>query len=377
MTKRALLSVHDKGGLPAFGRGLVRLGYELYSTGGTMRELEEASVDVRPIADLTGLPEMLGGRMKTLHPGVHGGILARRDDPTHLAALEQHHLSTIDLVCVNLTPFAETAARPSVVFDDVLEQIDVGGPAMIRSAAKNHQSVIVIVRPERYSEVLMTLGRDADLDEDFRRRLAAEAFAHTAAYDARIATWLRRDEAFPTDLVIAGSLAQHLRYGENPHQAAAFYRLGPDVGGLGSARQLQGAELSFNNLLDAASAFSLAREFERPAAAIVKHTNPCGVAVARSLQEAYGAAYDCDRASALEGVVAVNRPLDRTTAERIASIVVEVVIAPSVDDDAVELLAQKPKVRLLAAGPVRTQGLDIRSMPGGFLAQTWDRRGFD
>ena len=377
MTRRAILSVHDKAGLPAFGRGLARMGYELYSTGGTLRTLEEAAVDVRPITDLTGMPEMLGGRMKTLHPGVHGGILAKRDDPAQLASLEQQHLRTIDLVCVNLSPFAETAARPSVPYDDVVERIDVGGPGLIRSAAKNHRSVIVVVRPERYSEILMTLGREGDLDPDFRRRLAAEAFAQTAAYDARIASWLRREDPFPPDLVIAGQLAQHLRYGENPHQQAAFYRLGPDTGGLGSARQLQGAELSFNNLQDAAVAFAVAREFQRPAAAIVKHTNPCGVAVAHSLQEAYANAYDCDRESAVEGVVAMNRPLDRATAERIAPIVVEVVLAPSVDEDAAAVLAEKSKVRVLAAGPVRTPGMDVRAGPGGFLVQTWDRRGFD
>ncbi|MGH7920118.1 MAG: bifunctional phosphoribosylaminoimidazolecarboxamide formyltransferase/IMP cyclohydrolase [Candidatus Dormibacteraceae bacterium] len=377
MPKRAVLSVSDKGGLPAFARGLVRLGYELFSTGGTRRALEEASVDSRPVSDLTGFPEILAGRIKTMHPGVHGGLVARRDDAVDVAALEQHHLPTIDLVCVNLAPFAEVAARPSVDVDEVLDQIDIGGPAVIRSAASNFRSVIVLVRPERYSEVLSRLNRDGELEEDFRWRLAAEAFAHTAAYDARIANWLRRDEAFPIDLVIAGSLAQHLRYGENPHQQGAFYRLGPEPGGLGSARQLQGAELSFNNLQDAAAASSLVREFDRPAAAIVKHMSPCGVALSGTLVEAYGKALACDERAAPGGVVALNRPLDAPTAEQIATILVEVVIAPSVDEEALEVLSHQPKVRLLAAGPVRQPGLDVRAMGGGFLAQTWDQAGFD
>lgn len=375
--KRAILSVNDKGGLPAFARGLTRLGYELYSTGGTRRALDEASVDSDPVSDLTGFPEMLGGRIKTLHPAVHGGLVARRDNAIEMEALEQHRLPTIDLVCVNLAPIAELAARPGMDVDEALDMVDIGGPALIRSAASNYRSVIVIVRPERYTEVLTYLNREGDLEEDFRRRLAAEAFAHAAAYDARLAGWLRRDEAFPIDLVIAGSLAQHLRYGENPHQQAAFYRLGPEPGGIGSARQLQGAELSFNNIQDAAAAASLVREFDRPAAAIIKHTNPCGVATAGTLADAYRKALDCDRTAAVGGVVALNRPLDAATAEAVVNILIEVVIAPSVDDSALRVLARQPKVRLLAAGPVRQPGLDVRAMGGGFLAQTWDGSGFD
>lgn len=375
--KRAILSVNDKGGLPAFARGLTRLGYELYSTGGTRRALDEASVDSDPVSDLTGFPEMLGGRIKTLHPAVHGGLVARRDNAIEMEALEQHRLPTIDLVCVNLAPIAELAARPGMDVDEALDMVDIGGPALIRSAASNYRSVIVIVRPERYTEVLTYLNREGDLEEDFRRRLAAEAFAHAAAYDARLAGWLRRDEAFPIDLVIAGSLAQHLRYGENPHQQAAFYRLGPEPGGIGSARQLQGAELSFNNIQDAAAAASLVREFDRPAAAIIKHTNPCGVATAGTLADAYRKALDCDRTAAVGGVVALNRPLDAATAEAVVNILIEVVIAPSVDDSALQVLARQPKVRLLAAGPVRQPGLDVRAMGGGFLAQTWDGSGFD
>lgn len=375
--KRAILSVNDKGGLPAFARGLARLGYELYSTGGTRRALDEASVDSRSVSDLTGFPEMLGGRIKTLHPALHGGLVARRDNGAEMATLDQYRLPTIDLVCVNLAPIADLTTRPGIDIDEALDTVDIGGPALIRSAASNYRSVIVIVRPERYTEVLTYLTREGDLEEDFRRRLAAEAFAHAAAYDARLASWLRRDEAFPIDLVIAGSLAQHLRYGENPHQQAAFYRLGPEPGGLGSARQLQGAELSFNNIQDGAAAASLVREFDRPAAAIIRHANPCGVATAGTLADAYRKALDCDRAGAVGGVVALNRPLDAATAEQVVNILIEVVIAPSVDDSALRLLARQPKVRLLAAGPVRQQGLDVRAMGGGFLAQTWDQAGFD
>ena len=376
---RALLSVSNKAGLPAFARGLARLGYELYSTGGTMRALHDASIDVRSVSELTGFPEIMDGRVKTLHPGVHGGLLARRDDPAHMAALEEHGLKTIDLLCVNLYPFVETAAS-GAPFEEVVEQIDIGGPAMVRAAAKNHEGVVVVVRPERYTEVLQAL-QSGGMSRELRRRLAAEAYGHTAAYDAQIAAWLRTQletaAEFPAELAIAGTLAQPLRYGENPHQEAAFYRVGPDPGGLGSARQLQGVELSFNNIQDAAAAYALVNEYERPAAAIIKHMNPCGLAVGETLAEAYRRAYECDTVSAYGGVVALNQPLDRETAEQIAAIFVEVVVAPEVDPAAAEALARKQKTRVLEAGPVRAAGLDIRSVPGGFLAQTWDGAGFD
>ncbi len=376
MPKRALLSVSNKAGLPAFARGLVRLGYEIYSTGGTLRVLEESAIDAQPVSELTGFPEIMDGRVKTLHPGVHGGLLARRDDPEHMRALEQHGLKTIDLLSVNLYPFAQTAVR-GAEFGEVIEQIDVGGPAMVRAAAKNHTAVLVVVRPERYGEVLSALA-DGEPQPDFRRRLAAEAFAHTAAYDAQVSTWLQDPEAgFPAELAVAGVLAQPLRYGENPHQRAAFYRVGDDPGGLGSARQLQGLDLSFNNIQDADAALALVAEFERPAAAIVKHTNPCGLAVAETLAEAYGSAFECDRASAFGGVVALNRPLDRATAEQIATIFVEVVVAPEVAEGALAVLAARSKMRVLEAPPLRNHGLDIRSVAGGFLAQSWDGRGFD
>jgi phosphoribosylaminoimidazolecarboxamide formyltransferase / IMP cyclohydrolase len=378
-SKKALLSVSNKAGLPAFARGLTRLGFELYSTGGTMKALEEASIEVQPVSGLTGFPEILDGRVKTLHPAVHAGLLARRDLPEHVESLSEHGFHAIDLVCVNLYPFAETAVRPDAAFEEVIEQIDVGGPAMLRAAAKNHADVIVVVRPERYSEVLNAIGADG-VSVDLRRTLAAEAFAHTAACDTQIAAWLRGwspEEEFPAELSLAGSLAQHLRYGENPHQRAAFYRVGPEPGGLGSALLLQGTELSYNNIQDAAAAYEAVNEFTKPAAVIVKHTNPCGLAVADHLAEAYRKAYECDTTSAFGGVVALNRELDAATAERIVEIFLEVVVAPTVTDAAREILARKAKLRLLQAPARGTEELQVRTVPGGFLAQSRDGRGFD
>ncbi|HXM55448.1 MAG TPA: bifunctional phosphoribosylaminoimidazolecarboxamide formyltransferase/IMP cyclohydrolase [Candidatus Dormibacteraeota bacterium] len=380
MPKRALLSVSNKGGLPAFARGLARLGYELYSTGATQRALEEASLDVHPVSELTDFPEILGGRLKTLHPGVHGGLLARRGVPEDVQQLEVLGLRPIDLLCVNLYPFADSLARPGTGFSELLEQIDVGGVAMVRAAAKNHADVIVVVRPERYSEVLTAL-QDGRMDDMLRRRLAAEAFAHTAVYDSQIAVWLQTavsegPAGFPPELSVGGQLARPLRYGENPHQSAAFYRLGPDPGGLGSARQLQGPELSYNNIQDAAAAYDLVAEFARPAVAIIKHTNPCGLALADDLATAYQRAYESDPQSAFGGVVAVNRLLDVPTAERIIAVKTDVVLAPALAPDAVEVLERRKGLRVLEVGPVRARGLQVRSVPGGFLAQDWDDRGF-
>jgi phosphoribosylaminoimidazolecarboxamide formyltransferase/IMP cyclohydrolase len=380
LPKRALLSVSNKAGLPAFARGLARLGYELYSTGATRRALEEASLDVLPVSDLTGFPEILGGRVKTLHPGVHAGLLARRDNPEDLLQVEAHHLKLIDLLCVNLYPFAETLARPGAGFAEVLDQIDVGGVAMARAAAKNHAHVVVVVRPERYSEVLNAL-QEGRTDGDLRRRLGAEAFAHTAAYDAQIAAWLQASIGegsgpFPPELTLAGQLARPLRYGENPHQVAAFYRLGADPGGLGSARQLQGPELSYNNIQDASAAYELVAELGRPAAAIIKHTSPCGLAIADDLSTAYQRAFDCDPRSAFGGVVAVNRLLDVRTAEQIVDVKTDVLLAPGLAPDAAEVLERRKGLRVLEVGPVRSRGVQVRSVPGGFLAQSWDDRGF-
>jgi phosphoribosylaminoimidazolecarboxamide formyltransferase/IMP cyclohydrolase len=376
----ALLSVSDKAGLPGFARGLRRLGFDLYATGSTHQALTDASVDAHPVTDLTGFPEMMDGRIKTLHPGVHAGLLARRDKPEHMEALRQHGLKAIDLVCCNLYPFVETVSRQGVTFAEAVEQIDIGGPAMIRAAAKNHESVIVVVRPERYTQILDELHAGGP-DREARRRLAAEAFAHTAAYDTWIAAYMRDGEArgFPSEISFAGRLAQPLKYGENEHQQAAFYRNGPDSGGLSGGRQIQGKELGFNNIQDASAGMQLVNDFSRPAAAIIKHTNPCGLAVADDIASAYRAAYECDAVSAFGGIVAVNRPLDRTTAEQIVQIVTHVVIAPEVLDEAIEVLARRKTMIVLVATPPRDGLLDfdVRSVPGGFLIQDWDRAGFD
>jgi len=376
----ALLSVSDKTGVAGFARGLQRLGYELFATGTTMQVLQDAGLDVQPVSDLTGFPEMMDGRVKTLHPGVHAGILARRDRPEHISALAEHGLRQIDLVCCNLYPFVETVLRDGVTFEQAVEQIDIGGPAMIRAAAKNHVSVVVVVRPNRYSDVLGALN-EGTLDEAGRKRLAAEAYAHTSAYDAWIAAYLRREggNGFPPEISIAGLLAQPLKYGENEHQKAAFYRLGPDPGGLGGAEQVQGAAPGFNNIQDASAAIKLVMDYEDPAAAIVKHMNPCGLAVAADLVTAYLKAYECDRVSAFGGIVAVNRPLDRATAEQIVQIVTHVVIAPEVMAEAKDVLARRKNMIVLAASPPRGDlfDYDVRSVEGGFLVQEWDRARFD
>ena len=370
----ALLSVSDKTGLATFARGLDRLGYELFATGSTLQAIADAGVPVRPVSDLTGFPEMMDGRIKTLHPGVHAGILARRDRPEHLASLEEHGLRQIDVVCCNLYPFVSTVLKPDVTFEEAVEQIDIGGPTMIRAAAKNHQSVVVVVRPERYSEVLSALS-EGTLDGASRRRFAAEAFAHTSAYDAWIAAYMRGHDGFPTEITIAGQLAQKLKYGENEHQEAAFYRLGPSAGGVGGATQVQGGAPGFNNLQDASAAIQLVADYERPAAAIIKHMNPCGLAVSDDITTAYRLAYECDKVSAFGGVVALNRPLDRPTAEQIVQIVTHVVVAPKVADDARGVLARRRSMVVLEVDPAHG-GLfdyDVRSVPGGLLVQQWDR----
>jgi phosphoribosylaminoimidazolecarboxamide formyltransferase / IMP cyclohydrolase len=376
----AILSVSEKTGLAPFARGLRRLGYDLFATGSTLQALHDAAIEAEPVSDLTGFPEMLDGRIKTLHPGVHAGILARRDRPEHLEALTAHGLREIDLVCVNLYPFVDTVLRADATFAEAVEQIDIGGPAMIRAAAKNHASVVVVVRPQRYTEVLGALN-EGTLDAAMRKRLAAEAFAHTSAYDAWIAAYLRKQDGngFPAEITLAGLLAQPLKYGENEHQKAAFYRLGLGAGGIGEAQQVQGAAPGFNNIQDASAAISLVMDYEQPAATIVKHMNPCGLAVAEDLATAYRLAYECDKVSAFGGIVAVNRPLDRATAEQIVQIVTHVVVAPEVLDEARDTLARRKNMIVLAT-PAATPGFfdyEVRSVPGGFLVQDWDRERFD
>ena len=377
---RALLSVSDKTGLVDLGHALARRGVELVSTGGTARALREAGLAVRDVAEVTGFPEMMDGRVKTLHPMVHGGLLALRDNPDHVAAMETHGIGPIDLLVVNLYPFEETVAAGGD-YDACVENIDIGGPAMIRAAAKNHAFVNVVVDVEDYPALLAELdAQDGHTRRAFRQRLAQAAYARTAAYDAAVSTWMAdaSEEPAPRRRAFAGTLAQTLRYGENPHQAAAFYTDGSDRPGVATARQVQGKELSYNNINDTDAAFELVSEFnpgEGPACAIIKHANPCGVARASTLLDAYKAAFDCDRTSAFGGIIALNQPLDAATAEEIAGIFTEVVIAPGADEAALGIFAKKKNLRLLLTGGLAdpaAPGRMIRQVAGGYLVQDKD-----
>jgi phosphoribosylaminoimidazolecarboxamide formyltransferase/IMP cyclohydrolase len=377
--RRALLSVSDKTGLIEFGRALSGFGIEILSTGGTYKALKDAGVAVKEVAEHTGFPEMMDGRVKTLHPTIHGGILALRDHADHKAAMEKHNIPPIDLVVVNLYPFAATVAK-GADFATCIENIDIGGPAMIRSAAKNHGFVNVVVDVADYGAVIEALTANSGAtDLKLRRRLAAKAYAHTGAYDGMIATWFARQngEAFPPTLLLSAERKQTLRYGENPHQDAAFYTVAGDRRpGVASAVQVQGKELSYNNLNDTDAAFELVSEFsDRPTIAIIKHANPCGVATADSLSSAWDAALRCDPVSAFGGIVAMNRRLDRATAEKIGSIFTEVIVAPEADEDAKAFLAAKKNLRLLLTGgmadPV-APGWFVKSVSGGYLVQTRD-----
>ncbi len=378
---RALISVSDKTGLIELGQALARHGVEILSTGGTARALRDAGLVVKDVSEHTGFPEMMDGRVKTLHPKVHGGLLALRDHPEHKAAMDAHGIGPIDLVVVNLYPFAQTVAR-GAERDEVIENIDIGGPSMVRSAAKNHGYVAIVTDPADYPEVMRELdGAAGATSYALRKRLAAKAFSATAEYDAAIATWFQtvdQGEAFPATLPIVGKRGASLRYGENPHQSAAFY-LPSDgaVRGVGQAQQLQGKELSYNNLNDADGALDLISEFRDglPAIAIIKHANPCGVATGTSLAEAYEKALACDPVSAFGGIIAANRPLDAETARAVTGIFTEVVIAPDADEEARAIFAAKKNLRLLLTGelpdPAR-QGLTIKSIIGGYLVQSRD-----
>ena len=374
---RALLSVSDKTGLVPFARALAELGVALISTGGTARTLADAGLKVADVAAVTGFAEMLDGRVKTLHPAIHGGILARRDLAAHRAALEAHAIAPIDLVVVNLYPFAATVAR-GAPFEECIENIDIGGPSLIRGAAKNHDFVTIVTDPADYDAVLAEMRAQGGATSlALRRRLAGTAYARTAAYDAAIAQWFAaaRDETFPATLAVAGERAQLLRYGENPHQEAALYVGGERRPGVAGARQVQGKELSYNNLNDTDAAYELVAEFAAPAVAIIKHANPCGVATADDLATAYAKALACDSVSAFGGIIAVNRPLDARTAEAIGKLFVEVVIAPAIAPEAQAALARKTALRLLVADglpdPARP-GVTLRSLAGGYLLQTRD-----
>jgi phosphoribosylaminoimidazolecarboxamide formyltransferase/IMP cyclohydrolase len=378
--RRALLSVSDKSGVVELASRLAKGGVELVSTGGTARALRDAGLAVRDVSDLTGFPEMMDGRVKTLHPVVHGGLLAVRDDPHHAAAMDAHEIGAIDLLIVNLYPFEETVAR-GAGRDEIIENIDIGGPAMIRSGSKNHAYVTIVTDPADYPALLDELAQHGATSLAFRRQMAAKAFSATAAYDSMISQWFAfadQGQTFPAMLAITGRLATPLRYGENPHQQAALYTpVGPHTRGLPQAEQLQGKELSYNNYNDADAALELLAEFAGgdPAVVIVKHANPCGVAQADTLLAAWQAALACDSVSAFGGIVACNRPLDGPTAAAICEIFTEVVVAPGADDAARAAFAAKKNLRLLLVDDLpdaRRGGLQVKPIAGGLLVQTRD-----
>ena len=377
---RALLSVSDKTGLVALARALAARGVELLSTGGSARTLRDAGLDVKDVAEVTGFPEMMDGRVKTLHPAVHGGLLALRDNDAHVAAMKDHGIGAIDLLVVNLYPFEETVAK-GADYDTCIENIDIGGPAMIRAAAKNHAFVSVVTDVEDYDALLAELETHSGRTTlAFRQRLAQTAYARTAAYDAAVSTWMAGaiGQDTPRRRAFAGTLAQTLRYGENPHQQASFYTDGTARPGVATAVQHQGKELSYNNINDTDAAFELVSEFaaaDGPACAIIKHANPSGVARGATLRDAYVKAFDCDRTSAFGGIVALNQPLDAATAEEIVQIFTEVVIAPSASDEAKAIFAAKKNLRLLTTGAMadpRAAMLTYRQVSGGLLVQDKD-----
>ena len=378
--RRALISLSDKSGLEQLAAALGRAGVEIVSTGGTAAKLRELGASVRDISDLTGFPEMMDGRVKTLHPKVHGGLLAVRDNADHVAAMDEHGIGAIDLVVVNLYPFEATVAK-GAARDEIIENIDIGGPSMVRSAAKNHDHVAIVTDPADYAALVEQIERQGGTDLEFRRMLAAKAYARTAAYDSMIASWFAfadQRQAYPDTRFIVGKKAQELRYGENPHQKAALYLpMGPSTPGVAQARQVQGKELSYNNLNDANAALELAAEFRDgpPTVVIVKHANPCGVASGESLLDAWNDALACDSVSAFGGIVAVNRKLDGPTAEAICDIFTEVVVAPDADEAALAAFARKKNLRLLLTGslpdPARG-GQTVAVIAGGLLLQDRD-----
>ncbi|GAU82298.1 bifunctional phosphoribosylaminoimidazolecarboxamide formyltransferase/IMP cyclohydrolase [Bosea sp. BIWAKO-01] len=378
--ERALLSVSDKTGLIEFARALHRLGIALVSTGGTAKAIAEAGLPVTDVSDLTGFPEMMDGRVKTLHPKVHGGLLAIRSHPEHQASMLGHGIAPIDLLVVNLYPFEATVAAGRA-YDDCIENIDIGGPAMIRAAAKNHNDVAVVVDASDYAAVLGELeSQKGATTRTLRRKLAQKAYARTAAYDAAISNWFANElaETSPAYRALGGGLAETLRYGENPHQWAAFYRTPEQRPGVATARQVQGKQLSYNNINDTDAAFECVAEFDPAVSAacvIVKHANPCGVASGSSLLEAYEKALACDPVSAFGGIVALNRRLDAQAARKIVEVFTEVIIAPEADDEAIAMIAAKKNLRLLLTGGLpdpRGGGLSLRTVSGGFLAQARD-----
>ncbi len=373
--KKALISVSDKEGLLEFAKGLVELDYEIISTGGTASFLKQGNISVIEASTITGFPEILDGRVKTLHPKIHGGILARRTEE-HLAILAEHSIPAIDLVVVNLYPFKETVRKPNTSFEEAIENIDIGGPTLIRAAAKNHQFIGVVVSPESYREVLSQLREKRELGEDFRRELALKAFRHTSSYDAVISAFLEGNseaKRFPQEFILHGELVEELRYGENPHQKAAWYLANGSLEESG-LEQIQGIQLSFNNLVDVQAAWQLVREFDEPGVAIIKHTNPCGAAIGESLTEAYLKAYQADSLSAYGGIAALNREVNKETAEKMAENFFEAIIAPGYSREALNIFANKSKLRVLSTCLKNgTKQYDIKRVMNGFLLQEQDQ----
>lgn len=374
MITRALLSVSDKTGLVEFAMFLHQRGVEILSTGGTAKALRDAGITVKDVSEHTGFPEMMDGRVKTLHPKIHGGLLAVRENKEHAQAMKAHNIAPIDLVVINLYPFEQTVAK-GADFDTCIENIDIGGPSMVRSSAKNHAYVTIVVDPNDYAKVMEEIKQSGGTSAEFRKALAAKAFARTAAYDSAISGWFNCElrQPFPPLLTLAATLKQGLHYGENPHQKAAFYTTG-SAHSLAAAQQVQGAALSYNNLNDASAAFELVREFDRPAVVIVKHANPCGVAVGADITAAFKKALACDPVSAYGGIIAVNRPLTWEFCEALGKLFLEVMIAPGADKDALTQLSSRKKLKLLLSGEVSkpASGMIVKQISGGFLYQEED-----
>jgi phosphoribosylaminoimidazolecarboxamide formyltransferase/IMP cyclohydrolase len=387
--ERALISVHDKTGVVEFARGLANMKVEILSTGGTAKLLASNGIAVREVSEVTGFPEILDGRVKTINPKIAAGLLAIRENSAHMNQVREHGLPLVDLVCVNLYPFVQTIRKPNVTFEEVIENIDIGGPTMLRAAAKNFQDVAVVTTPDDYARILEALGRgNGVLNATLLFDLARKAFLYTARYDAQIAQHLSRmdstqpdfriapDMTFPPNLFLDFEKVADLRYGENPHQQACFYKWGGQTAtGLAAARQLQGKELSYNNLVDLEAAWNLIQEFSDPACCIIKHTNPCGTAIGKSLREAYLKAYEADTVSAFGSIIAVNRTMDRETATEVSKLFVEALIAPGFDSDAIEVLRAKKNLRVITvdpSNPKENSTLEFKRVSGGILVQSKD-----
>ncbi len=372
---RALISVSDKTGVVDFAKGLRELGWEVIATGGTMKLLRDSGVEVINISDVTGFPEICDGRVKTLHPNVHGGLLARRDDPEHLKALRENRIEFIDMVCVNLYPFRQTIAKPGVEMEDAIENIDIGGPSMLRSAAKNWVDVTVVCDPADYAQILSEIRAGGNTEKATRLKLSAKAYTHTAQYDAMIATYMRAQAGLDEKLFLEFDLVQPLRYGENPHQSAKFYREGAATPySLAFAKQLGGKELSYNNIQDANAALSIVREFDEPFCVGLKHMNPCGAAVGTDVLDAWTKAYEADKVSIFGGIVATNRPVTREAAEAMKPIFLEIIMAPKFEEGALEVLGTKKNLRLLEVDMTRDERRPRQyvSVNGGLLVQELD-----